>query len=170
MNAIVAVSENWGIGYRNQLLFHISPDMRRFQAITLGKTVILGRKTLESLPGGVPLSGRETILLSTTPGIQVKGALICKNVEELLECAKGRDPDSLFVIGGASVYQALLSHCRRVFVTQVKARPDADRFFPDLDALPDWEQEEAGLWEVFESLTYRYLTYRRADAACLLGK
>lgn len=164
MNAIVAVSQDWGIGYHNHLLFHISPDMRRFRSMTLGKTVILGRKTLESMPGGVPLKGRGTILLSQTPGIKAEGALICRSADQLLQAVKNKDPDSLFVIGGEKVYRTLLPCCDQVFVTKVRAQPPADRFFPDLDAMPDWHLEEAEPWETFDGISYRYVRYRRGDS------
>lgn len=163
MNAIVAVTQDWGIGRDNELLVRISPDLRRFKALTWGKTVILGRRTLQSMPGGVPLKGRETIVLSRSPDLDAGGARICRSVEELQRVIKEKDPDSLFVIGGESVYRALLPYCSQVYVTQVRAAFPADRFFPNLDELPDWRLEEAGPWQTDGETQFRYAVYRRTS-------
>ena len=156
MTAIVCVSQNWGIGRDGALLFRISADLKRFKALTVGKTVILGRKTLDTFPGGKPLKDRRNIVLSRRE-LDIPGAEIAHSFEE----AAALGGDDAIVIGGASVYMALLSRCDRVYVTKVDAAPDADNFFPDLDDNPDWRVASES--EVFEEngLKFRFVDYIR---------
>ena len=156
MTAIVCVSQNWGIGRDGALLFRISADLKRFKALTVGKTVILGRKTLDTFPGGKPLKDRRNIVLSRRE-LDIPGAEIAHSFEE----AAALGGDDAIVIGGASVYIALLSRCDRVYVTKVDAAPDADSFFPDLDDNPDWRVASES--EVFEEngLKFRFVDYIR---------
>lgn len=156
MTAIVCVDSNRGIGRDGDLLFHISADLKRFRALTTGKTVILGRKTLATFPGGKPLPKRRNIVLSRSD-LAVDGAEVVHSAEEAAAMA-GSDA---VVIGGESVYQAFLPLCDRVFVTKVSADGKADAFFPDLDASPDWKIAEES--ETFEEngLSFRYIDYIR---------
>lgn len=156
MTAIVCVSQNWGIGRDGALLFRISADLKRFKALTVGKTVILGRKTLDTFPGGKPLKDRRNIVLSRRE-LDIPGVEIAHSFEE----AAALGGDDAIVIGGASVYMALLSRCDRVYVTKVDAAPDADSFFPDLDDNPDWRVASES--EVFEEngLKFRFVDYIR---------
>ena len=156
MTAIVCVSQNWGIGREGALLFHISADLKRFKSLTVGRTVILGRKTLDTFPGGKPLKDRRNIVLSHRD-LDVPGAEIAHSFDE----AAALGGDDAIVIGGASVYMALLSRCDRVYVTKVDADPDADSFFPNLDDNPDWRIESES--ETFEEngLKFRYVDYVR---------
>ena len=156
MTAIVCVSQNWGIGRDGALLFRISADLKRFKALTVGKTVILGRKTLDTFPGGKPLKDRRNIVLSRRE-LDIPGAEIAHSFEE----AAALGGDDAIVIGGASVYMALLSRCGRVYVTKVDAAPDADSFFPDLDDNPDWRVASES--EVFEEngLKFQFVDYVR---------
>ena len=156
MTAIVCVSQNWGIGRDGALLFRISADLKRFKALTVGKTVILGRKTLDTFPGGKPLKDRRNIVLSRRE-LDIPGAEISHSFEE----AAALGGDDAIVIGGASVYMALLSRCDRVYVTKVDAAPDADSFFPNLDDNPDWRVASES--EVFEEngLKFRFVDYIR---------
>ena len=156
MTAIVCVSQNWGIGRDGALLFRISADLKRFKALTVGKTVILGRKTLDTFPGGKPLKDRRNIVLSRRE-LDIPGAEIAHSFEE----ATAFGGDDAIVIGGASVYMALLSRCDRVYVTKVDAAPDADSFFPDLDDNPDWRVASES--EIFEEngLKFRFVDYIR---------
>lgn len=157
MNLIVAVDQNWAIGRENDLLVRISADLKRFKALTLGHGVLLGRKTLETFPGGRPLPGRENYILSRNPSASVEGARVLHSVEEAVALC----PPDTFVIGGESVYRALLPYCDTAFLTKIDAAFPADSFFPDLDALPQWAvaREEAPLRE--GELEFRYVTYKR---------
>ena len=155
MQAIVAVSENWGIGKDNELLFHISADLKRFRELTAGHTVVMGRKTLESLPGGKGLPKRRNIVLTANTDFTAENAEIVHTPAGVIFAA-GADA---FIIGGATVYRQFLSMCDRVYVTRVFASPEADAFFPDLDADPNWEI--AAQSEIMEEngLRFQYVDY-----------
>ena len=158
MNAIVAVDANWAIGCQGDLLFSLPTDMRRFRSLTLGGTVILGRKTLDSFPGGKPLPKRRNIVITRNTDLTVEGAQIAPGPEEALALAAG--DENIWVIGGGSVYTALLSRCERVYLTRVdQAAEDADTFFPNLDKLPGWEVEHTAETVEENGLTYRFIDY-----------
>ena len=156
MTAIVCVSKSWGIGRDGALLFLISDDHKRFRSLTVGKTVILGHKTLDTFPRGRPLKDRRNIVLSHRD-LDIPGAEIAHSFDE----AAALGGDDAIVIGGASVYMALLARCDRVYVTKVDADPDADSFFPNLDDNPDWRIDSES--EVFEEngLKFQYVDYVR---------
>jgi len=162
MNVIVAVDQHWGIGHEGDLQFRIKADLRRFRALTIGKVVILGRKTLQTFPQGKPLPGRTNLILSRIPGWSVEGAVICRSISELLDQCANFASDDLFVIGGASVYEALLPYCKRVYVTRVHAVYPADRFFPNLDLLPDWHMVAEEPVQEEDGLEFSYLTFEHA--------
>lgn len=122
MTAVVAVCENGGIGKDGALLFHIREDLRRFRQLTLGKTVVMGRKTLESLPGGRGLPDRRSLVLTRDPELSAPGAEVLRRLEDV--------PEDAVVIGGESVYRQLLPRCGTVYVTKIFASPQADAFFP----------------------------------------
>ena len=157
MNLIVAVDRNWAIGYQNDLLVRISPDLKRFKALTLGHAVLLGRKTLETFPGGRPLPSRPNFILSTDPAYTVEGATVLHSVDEAVTCC----PEDAFVIGGASIYNAMLPHCDTAFVTKIDADFPADVWFPNLDENPAWEisEEEPPLTD--NGVTFHYVTYKK---------
>ena len=159
MNAIVAVDQNWAIGKGGDQLCYISADLKRFKELTTGHPVILGRKTLATFPGGRPLKGRRNLILSRDPGFAPEGAEVFRDLETLLAAA----PEDAFVIGGASVYAALLDKCDTAYVTKISGRfPAADCFFPDLDALSEWRVAEEGPELEEEGVRFRYVTYKRA--------
>ena len=160
MNAIVVVDHNWAIGRDNALLFSLPTDMKRFRSLTTGGTVILGRKTLETFPGGRPLPNRRNIVITHNRGFTREGAEVVASTQAALELAAGEDPDKLWVIGGGSVYTALLSRCKRVYLTQVDTRAeDPDTFFPNLEKLPAWEVEHTSDPVTENGVTYRFVEY-----------
>ena len=161
MDLIVAVDQNWAIGKDGEQLLYLSQDLKRFKALTLGHAVILGRRTLSTFPGGRPLKGRRNLILSTTPGFAPEGGEVYPSLDALLAAA----PADAFVIGGESVYRALLDRCGTAYVTKILAQYPADRSFPDLDADPRWESgEESELLEE-TGVRFRYVTYRRRQEA-----
>lgn len=131
MRAIFCADEKWGIGKDNGLLFSLPKDMKFFRETTKGKVVVMGRKTLESFPGGQPLKGRVNIVLSSKKAKE--GTVGAKSLDELFELLKNYPEDEVFVLGGESVYNALLPYCSEVYVTKVAADGKADTFVPDLD-------------------------------------
>lgn len=157
MNIIAAVDANWAIGKDGDQLCYIRADLKRFQALTTGHGVILGRKTLATFPGGRPLKNRENFVLSAQEGFTAEGARVYASLEAALDAAP---PDS-FVIGGESVYRQALPYCDRAYITKIHKAFPADRYFPDLDQSPDWEVEtrEGPFQE--EGLSFTYVTYAR---------
>ena len=160
MNAIVVVDQNCAIGRDNDLLFSLPTDMKRFRSLTLGGTVILGRKTLDSFPGGKALPGRRNIVVSRNVDFDREGCEVASNLKAALDLAADTEDDKLWIIGGGSVYTALLSHCKRVYLTKVDAvAEDADTFFPNLDKLPAWEVERTSDPVTENGVTYRFIDY-----------
>ena len=119
MKAIVAVDLNWGIGYRGNLLQRIPEDMKFFKQMTLGKVVIMGRETFESLPGKEPLKDRINIVLSKDECFTNEKVTICRSLDELFYELKKYNSDDVFVIGGESIYTQLLPYCSEVYVTKI---------------------------------------------------
>lgn len=159
MRAIVAVSQNWGIGRDGQLLFRISTDLQRFKALTTGHTVVMGRKTLESLPGGRGLPNRRSLVLTRRDNFTPDRAEVVRSLEEAVALAG----DEAFVIGGQEVYAQLLPYYTRVYVTKVFADAPADAFFPNLDQDPHWKPVSVS--EVLEEngLKFQYVEYEKTE-------
>lgn len=158
MQAIVAVSRSWGIGKDGQLLFHISADLQRFKALTTGHTVVMGRKTLQSLPGGRGLPNRRSLVLTRQERFTPERAETVHSLAELLALAG----DEAFVIGGQEVYEQLLPYCTRAYVTKVFADVPADAFFPNLDEDPLWRAVSTGEMQEENGLIFQYVEYQRA--------
>lgn len=151
MNAIAVVDENWSIGREGGLLVHLPGDLKCFKEKTYGKTILIGRKTLESFPGKKPLAGRRNIVLTRQENYAAEGCEICRCKEQAEELLKGQTED-VFIAGGESVYRAFLADCDAVFLTKIYASFPADRFFPNLDESGEffiaWKsavQEEKGI-------------------------
>lgn len=161
MKMIVAVDKNWGIGKNNDLLVSIPADMKMFRTETSGKVVVMGRKTLESFPGGLPLKNRTNIVLSGNPDYQVKGAIVVHSLQELLEEIKKYPKDQVYCIGGDSVYKMLLSYCDTAQVTKIDFAYEADRYFPNLDEMPQWQVAAESEEQTYFDLEYRFVRYER---------
>lgn len=157
MNLIVAVDQNWAIGKDGDQLVYLKEDLKRFRTLTSGHTVILGRKTLATFPGGRPLKNRRNLILSRNPQFQAEGAEVLPSVEELVQQADG----DAFVIGGASVYEQLLPYCDTAYITKIHAAFPADTYFPDLDKSEEWEVVEESESLEQDGIAYHYVTYRR---------
>lgn len=161
MQAIVAVDQNWGIGRNGDLLFHLKADLKRFRQLTLGHTVLMGRKTLLSLPGSKPLPKRRNIVLSRDASFAPEGVEMARTTQEAAAMAE----DDAFCIGGGSVYAQMLPYCSRIYVTKIFTQAEADTHFPDLDADPHWQvaQESEVLEE--DGIRFQYIDYIRTDKA-----
>lgn len=157
MNLIVAVDQNWAIGKDGDQLVYLKEDLKRFRTLTSGHTVILGRKTLATFPGGRPLKNRRNLILSRNPQFQAEGAEVFSSVEELVKQADG----DAFVIGGASVYEQLLPYCDTAYVTKIHAGVPADTYFPNLDQSGEWEVSEESESLEQDGISYHYVTYSR---------
>ncbi len=168
MKLVVAVDENWGIGNKGELLARVRADLRYFQSLTKGHTVILGSKTLATFPGGRVLKDRTNIVLSRRSDYAPEGAIVAHSVEELFEIVKNYDNDSVFVIGGATVYEQLLPYCDTAYVTKFRKSFECDAFFPNLDESSEWTLAEVGEEQKTNSetdtepdMSFRFTTYRR---------
>ena len=139
MNVIVAVDRNWAIGYQNRLLCSIPADMKFFRETTTGHVVVMGRKTLESFPGGRPLKNRVNVVITGREDYEKEGAVIVHSPGEAADYLSRYAPEEVFVIGGESIYRQMLPYCSTAYVTCMQAAFQADTYFPDLDADPDWQ-------------------------------
>lgn len=166
MNIIVNVDKNWAIGKENKLLFPISEDLKNFKRLTINKAVIMGRATLESLPGSKPLKNRKNIVLSRTLN-KNEDFYVCKDIEELKELLNSKDfeelkTEDIFVIGGQTIYRELLDSCDTAIITKVQAEAqNPDAFFPNLDKNPDWFIFEESEKFYQEDLEYSFVTYKK---------
>lgn len=160
MKLIVAVDKNWAIGKNNRLMWSIPADMKFFRETTKGNIVIMGRKTLESFPQSQPLKNRVNIVISKNPDYKVKDAVVVHSVEEALEEAKKYEGET-FVIGGESIYRAMLKYCDTALVTKIDHAYDADTYFPSLDENPEWKMTKISEEQTCFDLEYYFTVYER---------
>lgn len=165
LKAIVAVCEDWGIGLGGDMVVSNRADMRHFVRCTKGHPVIMGRRTLDSFPGGRPLKDRRNIVLTRDGSFCRAGVEVVGSLDEALAAVDGEG--EAWVIGGAQVYRQLLPVCREAVVTKTECVHPADSFFPDLDADPAWEVACEGERQIIqagegdEGIAFRFVTYRR---------
>lgn len=138
---VVAVAANGVIGKDGKLPWHISSDLKFFRNITMGKPIVMGRKTYESI--GKPLDGRDNIVITRNAGYQPEGVIVASNVEDALSIARkkaaARGSDEISVIGGAQIYGQTLPIADVIYLTEVHDTPDGDAFFPEIDRLA-WKE------------------------------
>ena len=161
ISIIVAVSEDWGIGKNNELLWNISEDLKRFKRLTMGNTVIMGKKTWESIPVR-PLKGRKNVVLTEDPNEIIDGAITAYSINDALgKCEMGEE---IFVIGGGSVYRQFMSVADRLYITHVHKKADADVYFPEID-LNIWKIVEKQEFPESDKITipYAYIIYDRIE-------
>ena len=161
MNLIAAVDKNWAIGKNNELLVSIPNDMKMFRQMTTGKVVVMGRKTLESFPNGLPLKNRVNIVLTKNQNYQVKGAIIVHSVEEVLEELKKYDSEDVYVIGGEQIYRQMLTYCDTAHMTKIDHAYEADAYFPNLDEMPEWKIVKESEEETYFDLEYYFVKYEK---------
>ncbi|HIZ07282.1 MAG TPA: dihydrofolate reductase [Candidatus Eubacterium avistercoris] len=161
MNLIAAVDKNWAIGLHNKLLVSIPADMKFFREVTTGNVVVMGRKTLESFPNGQPLKKRTNIVLTSDPDYQVKDAVVVHNMDELHEELKKYPSDSIYIIGGESVYRQLLDECDVAHITKIDYEYEADAYFPNLDENPEWEITADSDEQTYFDLEYYFYKYEK---------
>lgn len=161
MKMIVAVDKHWAIGYKGQLLVTIPSDQKQFRDETLGRVIVMGRKTFESLPGGQPLYGRTNVVLTHDAGSRIKGAVVCRSMSEALAELEKYSDEDIYIIGGQSIYEQFLPYCDTVQVTWIDYGYHADTWFPNLDKDAEWELTEAGEEQTYFDLCYELRCYRR---------
>ena len=160
MNAIVSVTQDWGIGCDGDLLIPNKSDMKYFVEHTRGCTVIMGRKTLESFPGG-PLKGRRNIIITRNGNYHADGVEVAPSAEAALELVKNEAPEKVWLIGGASIYRVLLDRCKYAYVTKHDTVITADTYFPNLDEDPTWtiyNVEDGGITP--EGIPFKFVIYK----------
>lgn len=160
LSLIVAIADNQAIGKKQQLLCHLPKDLKRFKAITSGHTVIMGRKTYESLPNGA-LPNRKNIVLSNSANLSLPDCLVVNSLDKALQACEGED--EVFIIGGAAVYEAALQQADKLYITRIHhAFEEADTFFPAIND-SDWEEVEKETCEADDKHVYpfTFITYIR---------
>ena len=183
MKAIVACDKNWGIGKDGDLLFHLQGDMKFFRETTNGGIIIIGRKTLESFPGGKPLPNRTNIVITRNEDYQAEDCIVCHSAEEAAAIAEALDlegafagdegaPDAgaedagsadqeVYICGGGEIYRMMLPWSDEILVTKIDADMQADTFFPDLDADPEFEMTWESELHEEQGISYRFTKYTR---------
>lgn len=161
MKTIVAVDNNWGIGKDGCLLCNIPGDLKYFKDKTLGKVVVMGRTTYESLPGKKPLKDRVNIILSRNPDFQPEGCIMCRSMGELFKVLENYDMDDVFIIGGEEIYRQFSPYCSGHLVTKINADYEADKHFDNLDKRDDLELVEESKPQNENGVEYRFTEYRR---------
>ena len=162
MNLIVAVDNNWAIGYKNDLLISIPDDMKFFRETTTGNVIIMGRKTLNSFPNGKPLKNRVNIVITKDANFKADGAIVVNSIEEAVKEAEKYNDKEAYVIGGGSIYEQMLPYCDTAYVTYIDNSYSADTFIPNLDKLTEeWyianESDECTSFDI----EYYFRTYKR---------
>jgi dihydrofolate reductase len=162
ISLIVAVSRNGVIGIDNQLPWHLPEDLKYFKSVTMGKPIIMGRKTFDSI--GRPLPGRTNIVITRDSSWQVDGVEVARTLAQAmtlgqLACAQA-DVDEAMVIGGEQIYRMTLPAADRLYLTEVQAEVEGDAFFPEFDT-KDWHQVSEQLPEVTDTHPYRFIVLER---------
>lgn len=156
---IVAVAKNRVIGKNNQLIWNIPEDMAHFKALTAGHTVIMGRKTWESLPPRFrPLPGRRNIVISRQTDYAAPGAELAGSLEIALELAS--TAATAFIIGGEQIYRQAMPLADRLEITEVDLEPEGDAWFPEITAV-DWQETQKNTPPSHSGTGFSFVTYRR---------
>lgn len=159
MKAIVAVDLNWGIGCGGKLLQPIPEDMKFFKEKTIGNVVVMGRETFESLPGKKPLKDRVNIVLSRSESFNDDSLIICNSIDETLKELQKYENDKIFIIGGETVYKQFLPYCEELYVTKILNEYEADRFFPNIDIMSNWDLIKESEVKEYNNVRYVFSTY-----------
>jgi dihydrofolate reductase len=161
MNLIAAVDKNWAIGMDNKLLVSIPEDMKYFREHTIGKVIVMGRKTLESFPGGKPLKQRTNIVLTKNQNYQVKDAVVVHSMEELKTLLSDYPQEDIYVIGGESIYRQMLELCDTAHITKINYAYQADAHFPNLDEDKNWVVTAKSEERTYFDLEYEFVKYEK---------
>lgn len=159
ISIIVAVSEDLGIGKKNDLLWHLPEDLKRFKKLTYGNTIIMGKRTWESLPRR-PLPGRKNVVITDIPDETFEGAVTAYSIDDSV--SKCERSEEIFIIGGGSIYRQFIDIADKLYITHVHRKSEADVYFPEINP---------GIWKVIEKeefkpetedgIPYTYVIYER---------
>lgn len=159
MKIIVAVDLNWGIGCDGKLLQHIPEDMKFFKEKTIGNVVVMGRETFESLPGKNPLKDRVNIVLSRDRSFKDDRLIICNSINDTLKELQKYENSKVFIIGGETIYKQFLPYCDELYITKIQNEYKADRFFPNVDIMSNWELIKESEVKEYNNVRYVFSTY-----------
>lgn len=161
ISAIVAVDDNWGIGFNGELLEHIPDDLKRFKELTTNHIVIMGRKTWDSLPNK-PLPNRLNFVITRSPRRFGEMTAFIHMNELISRMNTVEDDEEWFIIGGGAIYEELLPFCNRVYITKIyKNHENVDTYFPNLDKMDDWTVTEKSSVYKYNDLSYQFWQYDR---------
>lgn len=156
LSLIAAIGKNNELGINNTLIWHLPSDLKYFKKVTSGKTIIMGRKCFESLPGLLP--NRKHIILTSNKEYKIEGAIIYQTPEEILEYINNTS-EECFIIGGAKIYELFLPYCKKLYLTEIDAESKADVYFPNFNK-ELYEKEE--IEELNENnINYKFVVYTR---------
>jgi dihydrofolate reductase len=161
LSVIAALSSNAVIGRDNDLPWHLSSDLKRLKALTMGHHMIMGRKTYDSI--GKPLPGRTTIVITRSPDFSVGGVVAVHSLEDAIHLAAASGDDEAFIAGGAQIFQLAMHRADRMYLTRVHADLSGDAVFPDFDDVSEWTLTDAEHFDADAKNDYPYsfLTYDR---------
>lgn len=164
MISVVAADKNWGIGLNGAMPWRIPGEQKFFKETTMGGVIVMGRKTLESLPGQSPLKGRRNIVISRNSAFMVEGAETVTSPEALFNIIRGENPDKVFIIGGSQIYRLLIPYCTKAIVTKVRGEFKIDTHHPNLDCESNWRlAEESEVITASNGISYTICRYENSS-------
>lgn len=165
LSLIAALSSNNVIGRNNDLPWHLSTDLKRLKALTMGHHMIMGRRTYDSI--GRPLPGRYFVVITRDPNFKVDGLQVVHALEDAIQIASGSGDLEPFIAGGAQIFEQAIHRADRMYLTRVHAEIEGDTFFPDFDDVSEWQLTDAEHFEADEKNDYpfSFLTYERVAPA-----
>lgn len=159
VSMVVAVDKNWGIGNKGDLLIKIPQDIKFFKNLTTDNVVIMGRKTLESLPNKLPLKDRVNIVITSDKDYKVNDVIVVHSIEEALEEAKKYEGKEIYNIGGGSIFNQMIDYCDAAYVTFIDYAYEADTYCPRIDKMPEWVLENEGEEQTYLDIAYNFRKY-----------
>ncbi len=161
LKIIAAAASDWGIGNSGDLLFSIKQDMKFFRETTMDNVVVMGRKTLESFPGGRPLKNRVNIVFTRNKACVKEDVIAVSTVDELFEVLKNYEDKKVFVIGGGEIYSLLLPYCNEALITKVNAKKSADTFINNFDDDVNWRVYQESEEYTENDYIFQFISYKR---------
>jgi len=163
MKMIVVVARDWGIGCEGYLLFKLPKDMEFFKNATKNHIVVMGRKTLDSLPGGKSLKNRVNVVLTSDVNFKREGCIICNSVEKLLQGLKKYDLEDVYVIGGSKIFDELRDYCKEAYITKVDTIVAADTYLHNFDEDENWKLDYQSEDNFDNGFKFTFNTYKNVN-------
>lgn len=158
LSIIVAYDKNRTIGANNQLPWHLPADLAYFKKVTMGRPIIMGRKTHESI--GRPLPGRDNIIITRNKEYQAEGCIVVHSIEDIRALENQKNNEEMFIIGGAEIFKELIDEVDKLYITYIDAEFSGDTFFPDME-MNSWTKvsEEKGIRDEKNPYDYYFCVY-----------